>query len=61
MGARKTVGIVFVVVGIAALVVFLLADFLGYGRPGFGIRQIIGTSAGATAVVVGLVFVAIKK
>ena len=61
MGARKIVGIVFIVVGIAALVVFLLADFLGYGRPGFGIRQVIGTSAGATAVVVGLVFVAIKK
>ncbi|MBA7529641.1 hypothetical protein ES705_21839 [subsurface metagenome] len=56
MGARKIVGIVFFIVGVAALVVFLFADILGYGSPGFGIRQIIGTSAGAAAVVVGLVF-----
>ncbi len=61
MGARKIVGIVFIIVGVAALVVFLLADILGYGSPGFGIRQIIGTSAGAAAVVVGLVFLLIKK
>jgi len=61
MGPRKIAGIVFIVVGIGALVVFLLADVLGYGSLGFGIRQIIGTSAGAAAVAVGLVFLVIKK
>jgi hypothetical protein len=61
MGAKKIIGIVLVVLGVLALIVFLLADILGYGRPGFGIRQIIGTSAGGVAVVVGLVLLLTRK
>ena len=52
MGAKKIIGIVLVVLGVLALVVFLLADILGYGRPGFGIRQIIGTIAGDDTILV---------
>jgi hypothetical protein len=55
MGAKRIVGIVLVVLGALGLVVFALADVLGYGRPGFGIRQIIGTTGGVVAVIVGLV------
>jgi hypothetical protein len=61
MGARRIIGIVLIVLGALGLFVFLLADILGYGRPGFGIRQIIGTSAGGVAVVVGLVLLLMKK
>jgi hypothetical protein len=61
MGARKIVGIVLIVLGALALGVFLLADIIGYGNPGFGLRQIIGSIAGAVAVVVGLVLLLIKK
>jgi hypothetical protein len=50
-----------VVLGVLALVVFLLADILGYGRPGFGIRQIIGTIAGGVATIVGLILLLIRK
>jgi hypothetical protein len=61
MGARKIVGIILIVVGVLGLAVFLLADVIGYGGPGFGIRQIIGTIAGAVAAIVGIVLLAIKK
>jgi hypothetical protein len=61
MGAKKIIGIVLVVLGVLALVVFLLADILGYGRPGFGIRQIIGTIAGGVATIVGLILLLIRK
>jgi len=46
---------------VLALAVFLLADIIGYGRPGFGIRQIIGTSAGGVAAIVGLILLTIRK
>ena len=61
MHMRRIIGIVFFVIGAAALGVFLLADVLGYGRPGFGIRQIIGTIGGAITVVVGLILLVFKK
>jgi len=41
--------------------VFLLADVLGYGRPGFGIRQIIGTIAGGVSVIVGMILVLLRR
>lgn len=61
MHIRRILGIVFIVIGAAALGVFLLADVLGYGCSGFGIRQIIGTIGGVIAVVVGLILLVIKK
>ena len=61
MGARKIIGIILIGVGVLALTVFLLADVIGYGRPGFGIRQIIGTIAGGVAAIVGPVLLAIRK
>jgi len=61
MGAKKIIGIVLVVLGALALVVFLLADMLGYGRPGFGIRQIIGSIAGAVAAIAGLILLLTKR
>lgn len=57
----KIIGIVLLVLGALALVVFLLADVIGYGRPGFGIRQIIGTIVGGVATIVGLVLLLMKK
>jgi len=61
MGAKKIIGIVLVVLGALALVIFLLADMLGYGRPGFGIRQIIGSIAGAVAAIAGLILLLTKR
>ena len=61
MGAKRISGIVLVVLGALGLLVFLLADVLGYGRPGFGIRQIIGTSAGGFTVIVGLILLLLRK
>jgi hypothetical protein len=61
MGAKKIIGIVLVVLGVLGLIVFLLADVLGYGRPGFGIRQIIGTIAGGVAAIVGLILLLLRK
>ena len=61
MGAKRISGIVLVVLGALGLLVFLLADVLGYGRPGFGIRQIIGTSAGGVTVIVGLILLLPRK
>ena len=61
MGAKRIIGIVVVVLGALGLLVFLLADVLGYGRPGFGIRQIIGTITGGVAVIVGLILLLVHK
>jgi hypothetical protein len=61
MGAKRIIGIVLVVLGALALLVFLLADVLGYGRPGFGIRQIIGTIAGGVGVIVGLILLMLRR
>ena len=61
MGAKKIIGIVLVVLGVLGLIVFALADILGYGRPGFGTRQIIGTVAGGVAFIVGLILLLLKK
>ena len=61
MGAKRIIGIIVIVLGALGLLVFLLADILGYGRPGFGIRQIIGTSAGGVAVIVGLILLLLRK
>ena len=61
MGAKRISGIVLVILGALGLLVFLLADVLGYGRPGFGIRQIIGTSAGGVTVIVGLILLLPRK
>lgn len=51
----KTAGIVLLVVGVVVLLLFLLADVLGFGSPGFGLQQIGGTIVGAIVAVVGLV------
>lgn len=61
MKTGKIIGIVLIVLGVLALVVFLLADILGYGRPGFGIRQIIGTIVGGVATIVGLILLLLRK
>ena len=61
MGARKIVGIVLLVLGVLALALFLLVDLIGFGRPGFGIRQVIGSAAGGVAAIVGVVLLVIRK
>jgi len=61
MSTKKIIGIVLVVLGVLGLLVFLLADILGYGRPGFGIRQIIGTIAGCVSVIVGMILLLLRK
>ena len=61
MGARKIVGIVLLVLGVLGLAAFLLVDVMGFGRPGFGIRQIIGTVAGGVAAVIGVVLLVVRK
>lgn len=61
MGVKRIIGIVLIVLGVLGLLVFLLADVLGYGRPGFGIRQIIGTIAGGVSVIVGMILVLLRR
>ena len=61
MKTGKIIGIVLIVLGVLALAVFLLADIIGYGRPGFGIRQIIGTVVGGISLIVGLILLLLRK
>jgi hypothetical protein len=61
MGVKRIIGVVLIVLGVLGLLVFLLADVLGYGRPGFGIRQIIGTIAGGVSVIVGMILVLLRR
>jgi hypothetical protein len=58
---RKNIGIVFFVLGLVLLVVSLTADWLGIGNvPGFGVKQILGSIAGAMAAILGA-WLALKK
>jgi hypothetical protein len=61
MGTAKIVGIVLIVLGLLALVAFLLADILGYGRPGFGIRQTVGSIGGGVSLIIGLILLFRRK
>ena len=58
----KTAGIILLVVGIAVVIVSLLADALGIGSnpAAFGPQQIAGTVVGAIVAVVGL-FLTLRK
>jgi len=55
---KKTLGIVATVLGIIVLLVSLLANQLGIGSPGFGIKQIIRTALGAVVAILGIVLAA---
>jgi hypothetical protein len=58
MKGNKTLGIILFLAGVIILALSLLADSIGVGSSvGFGIKQIIGTAAGAVAAIVGLVLI----
>ena len=58
MKNKITIGILMIVIGIALLIVSLLADTLGLGgAAGFGWKQILGSVVGAVAVVAGLIVI----
>jgi hypothetical protein len=58
---KKMLGILLLAGGIIVLVLALLADAIGIGSGGFGIRQIAGVVAGGIAAIVGLVLMLKKK
>lgn len=51
--SRKTLGITVAVLGIALIVISALADVIGIGGDGFGVRQIAGVVVGAAAAFFG--------
>jgi hypothetical protein len=57
----KIAGILLALIGIALLVVSLLADVIGIGSPGFGKQQIEGAIVGAVVAAVGLFLIFRKK
>jgi len=61
MNVARIVGIILVVLGAIVVLGSSLADLVGIGSPGFGLKQIIGTAVGAIAVVVGLILLLRKK
>jgi hypothetical protein len=62
MKARKTIGILLLVLGILLLLLFAIADILGIGvNPDFGVWQITGTLVGAIVAIIGLVMLFKKK
>jgi hypothetical protein len=56
MSAKKIISTLLLLVGIAALVLFAVADRIGIGNyPGYGIKQIAGMIIGAVVAVIGLI------
>ena len=53
MQTSKSTRKIIIIVGIVILVVSLLADTIGLGKPPFGLKQIIGTAAGVIIAGVG--------
>ena len=61
MGAKKTLGIICLIVGIIGLILSLIADPIGIGGSlGFGWKQIVGTVVGVILGIVGLIL-SLKK
>lgn len=56
MAAKRTIGLVLVIVGIVALIVSAAGDAIGLGgSPGFGYKQVVGTAVGAIVAIVGAI------
>ena len=56
MNVKKIMGTVLLVVGIAVLILFVIADKIGIGEnPIFGPTQITGTVVGAVLAIIGLI------
>ena len=57
MSKKKVAGIALILVGIAIIILMLIADQIGLGTPehGFGLRQKAATIVGAIIFIVGLV------
>ncbi len=56
MNARKVASLLLLVLGIATLILFAMADSLKVGEyPGYGYKQIAGMIIGAVVAVIGLV------
>ena len=61
MKNTKTIGIILLVVGVAILVLSLVADIIGFGGSlSFGYKQITGIIAGTIMTIAGLILM-IKK
>lgn len=59
---KKTLGAVALLIGIAILFNFLLADGIGIGEhPDFGNKQIVGSAVGAVITAVGLFLMTRRK
>ena len=62
MNTKKIVSILLLVVGVAVLILFAIADVIGIGdNPSFGPVQITGVIVGAVVAVVGLVLLLKKE
>jgi hypothetical protein len=58
---KKMLSILILVVGIAVLVLFAIADVIGIGEsPNFGTTQIAGTIVGAVLAVIGFILLCKK-
>jgi hypothetical protein len=55
MDNKKTIGIVLLVVGVILVILSLIADMIGIGIPGFGLKQIAGVIIGAIIAIAGFV------
>lgn len=56
MNAKKILSVLLLVAGIAALILFAIADRIGIGAyPGYGLKQIAGMIIGAVVALIGLV------
>ena len=62
MNTKKSISILLLVVGIAALILFATADMIGIGEnPSFGNVQITGVIIGAVVAIVGLILLRRKQ
>ena len=54
MSTTRLIGLLLIVGGIVLLLLSVSADMIGLGRdPGFGYQQMMGTSAGGAAAIIG--------
>jgi len=62
MKGNKTIGIILLVTGVVILFLSLAADIIGLGgAPGFGYKQILGSTVGVMVTIAGLFVMSRKK
>jgi hypothetical protein len=57
---NRTIGFIMIALGVILAAISVLADVIGIGSGGFGLKQVLGTAVGVVLAIIGVWFVLSK-